>query len=418
VNAIARELSLAPEPIRLARRLSATGPCLFLWSADGRGSSYLALRPELARAALDPEPDLVLGSGATQLARAPRWIGVLPYEARRGLERPQYGADVERRPAPHLVQPSWWRLGAVACIDRRVTVIGDDRASVDELCAALARDERARGEVQLRPLEVEPVERHGERIRAALELIRAGQIYQVNLARRLEFAFAGHTLDLLAALCKRTRPAYAALLELGDVTVVSTSPELALEQRGHRAITEPIKGTRPRGADALSDAARALELDADPKERAELSMIIDVERNDLGRVSELGSVRVVRAPYVRAQGLVWHRVATIAGRLRSDVTRQELLEAMLPSGSVTGAPKVRAMEVIASLEAERRGLYTGALGLLTHGGELCLSMAIRTLSVREGIAHYHVGGGIVADSDPEREIEETRWKSLQLGALH
>jgi anthranilate/para-aminobenzoate synthase component I len=418
VTLIARELSLAPNPLGLARRLSARRECLFLWSADGRGPSYLAPRPEQATSALDPEPALACAPANSTLARAPRWIGVLPYEARRELERPPYRRSSEDRALPHLCQPRWWRLGAVACIDRRVTVIGDERASVNELCQDLQSDERAPDEVALRALASEPVERHGERIRAALELIRAGQIYQVNLARRLDFELRGHALDVLAAMSRRTRPAYAALLELGDVSVVSTSPELFLRQLTNgSALTEPIKGTRPRGHDAASDAAHAAELDADPKERAELSMIIDVERNDLGRVSELGSVRVARSAHVRTQGLVWHRVASVVGRLRGDVSRGDLLEAMLPSGSVTGAPKVRAMEIIAQLEAERRGLYTGAFGMLTHEGELSLAMAIRTLSIRAGIAHYHVGGGIVADSDPTREVEETRWKALQLAAL-
>jgi anthranilate/para-aminobenzoate synthase component I len=418
VTLLARELSIAPNALQLARRLGAQRPCLFLWSADGRGPSYLAARPLVSHSALDPEPELVAEASVNQLGRAPRWIGVLPYESQRELERARYRPDVERRAPPHVQEPCWFRLGAVACIERRVTVIGDDRASVDELADDLQRSAASAAEVSLAPLASEPVERHGERIRAALELIRAGQIYQVNLARRLDFAVTGRPLDVLEALCRRTRPAYAALLELGDVAVVSTSPELFLRHLPSGvAYTEPIKGTRPRGNDAPSDAALAAELDADPKERAELSMIIDVERNDLGRVSELGSVRVVRPPHVRTQGLVWHRVASIAGRLRRDVSRRELLEAMLPSGSVTGAPKVRAMEIIASLEAERRGLYTGALGLLTHHGELRLAMAIRTLTLQEGVGHYHVGGGIVADSDPTREVEETRWKALQLAAL-
>jgi anthranilate/para-aminobenzoate synthase component I len=180
-------------------------------------------------------------------------------------------------------------------------------------------------------------------------------------------------------------------------------------------MTSPIKGTRPRGTDAASDARLREELASDPKERAELSMIIDVERNDLGRVSAIGSVRA-QAPIVTAQGLVWHRRANVLGRLRGDVGRAELMAAMVPSGSVTGAPKVRAMELIARLEAQRRGLYTGGIGFLTHAGEMTLAMAIRTLTVRDGIGHYFTGGGIVADSQPELELEETRWKARQLFA--
>lgn len=415
---VARELPIPPRALLLARRLSARHPCLFLWSADGRGPSYLAIRPELTREGLDPEPELRIAASVSTLARAPRWIGVLPYEAMRALERPRYRRARDEREAPHVSAARWWRLGAVACIDERVTVVGDDRARVGELCAALAGVDCEPGPISITLLPGEPPAQHAARIEAALELIRAGDVYQVNLARRIELLARGRGVDVLAALCRRARAAYAALLELDDVTIVSSSPELLLATcASGLAYTEPIKGTRPRGSDATSDAARAAELDADPKERAELAMIIDVERNDLGRVSQIGSVRVVRPPHVRTQGLVWHRVATVAGRLRPDVTRAELLAAMLPSGSVTGAPKVRAMEIIAELESERRGLYTGGLGFLSHAGEMVLAMAIRTLTLRGERGHYHVGGGIVADSDPAREVEETAWKALQLSAL-
>jgi anthranilate/para-aminobenzoate synthase component I len=156
-------------------------------------------------------------------------------------------------------------------------------------------------------------------------------------------------------------------------------------------------------------------LDADPKERAELAMVIDVERNDLGRIAVPGSVELIGRPRVITRGTVHHREATLRARLRPGLGRADLVRAMLPSGSVTGAPKVRAMEVIAALEAERRGLYTGALGAVFGDGTLRLSMAIRTLTVRDGEGHYFAGGGIVADSDPVRELEETRWKALQLG---
>ena len=157
-----------------------------------------------------------------------------------------------------------------------------------------------------------------------------------------------------------------------------------------------------------------MELDQDPKELAELTMIVDVERNDLGRVAIPGSVRVTSPPRVVTHRTVHHRVACVAARARPDVSRDDVLRALLPSGSVTGAPKVRAMEVIAALEPRRRGLYTGAIGHVAHDGSLTLSMAIRTAVLRGDEGEYWTGGGIVADSDPEREVEETRWKALQL----
>jgi anthranilate/para-aminobenzoate synthase component I len=178
--------------------------------------------------------------------------------------------------------------------------------------------------------------------------------------------------------------------------------------------TAPIKGTRPRGKDAFEDRALVQELDQDPKERAELTMIIDVERHDLGRVSQVGSVRVLAGPEIVTHRTVHHRLALLAGRARADASREEVLASMLPSGSVTGAPKVRAMEVIARLEASRRGLYTGGIGFVAHDGGVTLSMAIRTAVLRGSEGEYWTGGGIVADSDPAREVEETRWKAVQL----
>jgi para-aminobenzoate synthetase component 1 len=182
-------------------------------------------------------------------------------------------------------------------------------------------------------------------------------------------------------------------------------------------VTRPIKGTRPRSADPRKDARLRGELDTSEKERAELAMIIDIERNDLGRLAVAGSVKLVEAPHVVSHPTVHHREAAIAAQLRPGVSRSELITTMMPSGSVTGAPKIAAMELIAELEATRRGLYTGALGYISRSGRLRLSMAIRVLTMSGGQAHYYTGGGIVADSDPAQELEETIWKAEQLRAL-
>jgi anthranilate/para-aminobenzoate synthase component I len=260
--------------------------------------------------------------------------------------------------------------------------------------------------------EQEPPAVHARRIRDALELIAQGEIYEVNLAREVRFGVRGNMLAMLAALGARTRAPFSALLRLDGVEVLASSPELCLELTGNgRIMTCPIKGTRPRGDTLERDQALAAELDKDPKERAELTMVIDVERNDLGRVCRTGSVQLTEPPHVQTHPTLHHRVATVSGELRPEVSRDAVLQAMLPSGSVTGAPKVRAMEVIAQLEAARRGAYTGAFGYIRHDGGLELAMAIRVLSVQQGIGRYLVGGGIVADSDPEREVEETLWKA-------
>ncbi|MES1179529.1 MAG: anthranilate synthase component I family protein [Myxococcales bacterium] len=368
--------------------------------------------------ALDPEPGLALAA-RSPLHAVPRWVGLLPYECRRGLER---GGQGSARAVPQLVSPHWVRYAAVAVIGGgRVRVVGEAREPVQELAARL----RSRGSVREadsvaleRTTELEAPELHRARIRRALEHIRAGDLYQVNLARRFELRVRGRAADLLERLQRRGSPPYSAAFDWAELSVASVSPELFLSLDTSGVLfTSPIKGTRPRGENEARNTELARELDADLKERAELTMVLDVERNDLARLARPGSVQLVVPPHVEAHGTVLHRVATLRAEQRPGVTRSELLERMLPSGSVTGAPKVRAMDLIAELEAERRGLYTGAFGYLAHDGSLELGMAIRTLTVRGEQGHYWAGGGIVADSDPEREVQETLWKAEALLGL-
>ncbi len=412
-------LALPAEPLLLARRL-ADRPYLSLFWAKNGSTAYLSCDPVEHRYALDPEPELRLGFAASTPAHAlPRWVGLLPYECRRDLERARHGGS---RAAPQLIEPHWLRYAAVAEISEgRVRVVGDDSHAVAQLAARLrARAAAPDGlAVELRPLGAfEAAELHRARIRRALEHIRAGDLYQVNLARRFEFRVRGSALDVLARLLERGRPPHAAAFAWGALDVISVSPELFLKIDTSGSIfTSPIKGTRPRGANPERDAELASELDTDAKERAELTMVLDVERNDLARLARPGTVRLSVPPHVEAHGTVLHRLATLQAELRPEPTRSEILERMLPSGSVTGAPKVRAMDLIAELEAERRGLYTGAFGYLAHDGSLELGMAIRTLTVRAGEGHYFAGGGIVADSDPEREVQETLWKAEALLGL-
>ncbi|HEX7604560.1 MAG TPA: chorismate-binding protein, partial [Polyangiaceae bacterium] len=210
---------------------------------------------------------------------------------------------------------------------------------------------------------------------------------------------------------------YGFFLATDDGFVAAASPELALELCGDRLRTAPIKGTCPRGADAEADAGLARELEASAKERAELTMAIDLHRNDLGRVARPGSVRVLGVPVLRAGSTVWSRIAEVVALREVGVSLSTVVLAVLPCGSVTGAPKVRAMEIIAELEPHRRGLYTGAFGYVGRDGGVCLAMAIRTALLRGGTAEYFAGGGIVAESDPEREVEETKWKAVQLRAV-
>jgi anthranilate/para-aminobenzoate synthase component I len=240
----------------------------------------------------------------------------------------------------------------------------------------------------------------------------------VNLARRFSVVVQGSAIELLSAFERVGKVPHAFSLDYDELKVVAVSPELCLRLEPNGTLsTSPIKGTRPRHADPAEDARLARELDLDPKERAELTMIIDVERNDFGRIAELGSVRLSEPPHIVSLPGVHHRVASVEARVRPELRRAELLRAVLPSGSVTGAPKRRAMQLIRELEPHRRGLYTGAVGYVRHDGGLELKMAIRTLVARAGIGHYFSGGGIVADSVPEREVEETLWKAERLLAL-
>lgn len=406
-----RIVPLPPDPLLLARALGQRRSAFLLWDATGRSPAYLGCDPLASSEQLDPEP-----AGPPQhrgdLSSVPRWVGWLPYEAMRELEQ---RTTPDARPAPHIVNPCWWRFGAVAEVTDVVRIVGDDRRCIRDLERTL----RAGGRWGVPVLKLlappEPAGIHEARIRQALEWIRAGDVYQVNLARRFRLSVSGHPMALLASLGARSRFPYCAALRMAGIDMVSTSPELFLKTDARRRLlTAPIKGTRPRGSDAATDRHQRAELSKSEKEAAELTMILDVERNDLGRVAEVGSVRLLQRPSVTTYPTLHHRAALLGARLRSDCDLETLLRAMLPSGSVTGAPKVRAMQLIAQLEGDRRGLYTGAFGTLSHARELTLAMAIRTLTVREGEGHYFAGGGIVADSDPAQEVQETHWKGLQL----
>ncbi len=259
-------------------------------------------------------------------------------------------------------------------------------------------------------------------VERAKAYISAGDVFQVNLSRRASADFAGSAPALYERLCRANPADYAAYLsgKTNGATwaVVSSSPELFLERRGRRVVTRPIKGTRRRCHDPRRDEAARRELAASPKDAAELAMIVDLERNDLGRVCRFGSVRVSDAGSIEDCGAVMHRVATIEGELRPGMSNLDLLRATFPGGSITGAPKVRAMQIIDELESSPRGPYCGAIGWVGLDGNLTLNLAIRTLTVARGRVQLAVGGGIVADSVPEAEYAETQAKAAgMLAAL-
>jgi para-aminobenzoate synthetase component 1 len=249
------------------------------------------------------------------------------------------------------------------------------------------------------------------RVERARDYIRSGDIYQVNLSHRLAASCGLSGWEFFQRLAAVSPAPFSAYLDCGDFQVVSSSPELFLRLSGSHILTRPIKGTRPRSADADRDAQLTYELQTSPKEMAELVMITDLLRNDLGRVCEFGTVQVPELVRLERHPQVQHLVSTVEGRLRKDVPHFGAFASCFPGGSITGAPKIRAMEIIDELEPVTRGPYTGALGYLGFNRESQLAIAIRTAVCREGTAYFHAGAGIVADSIPEAEYEETLAKA-------
>jgi para-aminobenzoate synthetase component 1 len=249
------------------------------------------------------------------------------------------------------------------------------------------------------------------RVQRAQDYIRAGDIYQVNLSQRLAAPWFSSGWELFQNLMAVSPAPFAAYLDCGDFQIASSSPELFLRLSGRQAQTRPIKGTRPRSGDATRDAQLAYELQTSAKEMAELVMITDLLRNDLGKVCEFGSVQTPELARLERFPQVQHLVSTVEGRLRREVTHCSALAACFPGGSITGAPKFRAMEIIDELEPVSRGPYTGALGYLGFNRESQLSIIIRTAIAMPGVCYFHAGAGIVADSSPAAEYEETLAKA-------
>lgn len=276
--------------------------------------------------------------------------------------------------------------------------------------AASAPTER----VQALSLGEEDPQIHLDRVVRAKEYIRAGDIYQANLARPWRVTLARETTapELYATLRSANPAPFAALAQWGGASIVSSSPERLARIFGDRRIdTRPIAGTRPRSRKPGGDMAEMTELAAHPKERAEHVMLIDLERNDLGRVCEAGTVRVDEFMTIESYAHVHHIVSNVSGRLREDVTPVAAIRAVFPGGTITGCPKVRCMEIIAELESSGRGAYTGSLGFLGRDGRMDTNILIRTMTLEGRQVELRAGGGIVADSIPERELEETRAKA-------
>jgi para-aminobenzoate synthetase component 1 len=277
------------------------------------------------------------------------------------------------------------------------------------------RAERATGDgVAAPPRPDVPRDVYLARLRRVIDYIHAGDVFQVNLAQRFTSRLAAPTAETYARLRVASPAAWGCLLSLGGPEILSISPELFLAKTGDVVTTRPIKGTRPTSCYRAEDRAFRRELEESEKDRAELAMIVDLLRNDLGRVAKTGSVRVTTPREIHELPTVYHASATIEATLPSNVHAADLVRATMPGGSVTGAPKIRAMEILEELEDVRRGPYCGSAGWFGYDGDLRLNILIRTLVVRGDEASFHVGGGIVADSDPAAEYDETLVKARAL----
>ncbi|NUN12416.1 MAG: anthranilate synthase component I family protein [Myxococcales bacterium] len=320
--------------------------------------------------------------------------------------------------APELF---WARYPAVIVGDRithRVYIFGTQRDSMDALEWAYDSDYHVgagafRLADDLSPVQVDT--QHQRRVERVLEYIRAGDTYQVNIARRFSAGVKDEKdpVTLFAAIQTLSSAPYAAYMECENATVVSVSPECLVRWYENGVVRcFPIKGTIRRGASDAEDALLKARLLADPKERAEHVMIVDLLRNDLGRVAEYGTVAVPDLCSVHTFAGLHHLISEIRGQLRDGITLGSLLTAVFPGGSVTGAPKVRACEIIAEIECERRGVYCGALGYVDARGGGCLNIPIRTAWLTNQTIHILSGGGIVSDSTPEGENAET-WLKIR-----
>jgi len=359
-------------------------------------------------------------------------FGYLGYEMVGQVERiPQPGADPLGLPDAIMMRPTI--VAAVDGVRDEITFVAPVRPQPGEPArAAYARAaerlsdavndldralpaERADGEPAIgEPVSNTTPERYREMVATAREYIQAGDVFQVVPSQRWAVDFPLPPFALYRAL-RRTNPSpYMFHFDFGGFQVIGASPEILVRVRDGTVTIRPIAGTRPRGATPEEDDALEAELLADPKERAEHLMLLDLGRNDVGRVAEIGTVRPTAQFTVERYSHVMHIVSNVEGTLRGDVDALDALLAGLPAGTVSGAPKVRAMEIIAELEAEKRGVYAGGVGYISSAGEMDMCIALRTAVVKDGRMYVQAGGGVVWDSDPEAEFQETVNKAKAL----
>jgi anthranilate synthase component 1 len=394
--------------------------------AEGAADPLRDVEAELRRFSVVPLPGLPRFHGGA--------VGYLAYEAARHFERLPSPAD-DPQALPEAVFMFTDTLLVFDHLQHKIKVVSHARLDgdidsayqqatwrIDELADRLAMPlttpdrEPAAGvdETAGKVLSNVGREQFMQSVERARQYIIAGDAIQVVLSQRLSVPTRACPFEVYRALRAINPSPYMYYLRLGDAHIVGSSPEMLVRVENGTVTTHPIAGTRPRGLDADEDAALEAELRADEKERAEHAMLLDLGRNDIGRVSEAGSVEVGQCMEVERYSHVMHLVSHVSGRLRDGLTCFDALRACFPAGTVSGAPKIRAMEIIAELEPDRRGPYAGAVGYFDLRGNLDTAITIRTVVMKDGMAHLQVGAGIVYDSVPEREYEETLSKARAL----
>lgn len=390
-------------------------------SRDGR-FSFLAAWPtdEIRVEFGDPRPfDSLAEIGPSSVeastdglgpADVPEWIGYIAYDA--FWSAPARGKPRFERPSDPVVL--FRRYPALYAIDHETGeawVVGDDETACERLVNHVDPQDSPDWQIpKIGRVQVDDPGAHRKSIVNALDYIAQGDVYEVNLARRWTASFEGDALGLWQAMRLASRVPLGLFYAAADHSVLACTMERFIhwDSTTRSLVTKPIKGTIRREP---ADGGASARLRADPKEQAEHSMIVDLMRNDLGRVAEIGSVEVDAPLVVEPFTGLYHLVSTVRCVTRENVTLGDVLEATFPPGSVTGAPKIRALEIIEELEPHPRGVYCGALGFVDRAGGLSLAVAIRTATVRRGEVHYWAGGGIVEASDPDREVAETDLKA-------
>lgn len=382
---------------------------LAAWPSDEIRVAFGEHRPFAALARIHGGSDGDRHDGPTP-SEVPSWIGYVAYDA--FWSEPARGKPRLSREADPVVL--FRRYPALLAIDHdegSAFVVGDDERSCRRFLDRVRSSRPSESPPPvIGPVCVDDAAAHRRAIVLALDEIAEGEVYEVNVARRWSATFEGDPLALWQAMRVASRVPLGLFFDGGDHAVLACTMERFIhwDRKSRCLVTRPIKGTIRREP---TDDGASERLRADPKERAEHSMIVDLMRNDLGRVAELGSVKVEAPLVVEPFTGLYHLVSTVSCVTRPEVTLDGILEATFPPGSVTGAPKIRALEIIEDLEQHPRGVYCGAIGFIDHEGGLSLAVAIRTATVRRGQVDYWAGGGIVEASDPDRELAETELKA-------